>query len=729
MSTATVNGIAMADIATINGQTIAAGAGSYDPVAGTGTYTETVPTGGLLKIGGLSKGNTPNSNDSVGSFDYGAATVVNISSDEDGRYQIVAESKSDFVKITYGRYAAFGITTSGQLWELSNTSTYIHGSATSTWQQVTGVGHSDTTWEDVSSSYDGALAINRGEMFHIGQNSYGQSGNGSTSSQYNSFAQVGTDNDWVAVHRSRNWSVAIKTINKVAYVAGRNYLYQTGLNTNSGNTTSWTAINSDNFTNANVEHVSLNADGGILILSNGECYGWGAEDSNERFGLNNSADLTKPTAIGTVGGTLQTNWMKGALSGTSCILINTNKELFFTGEGGRYHRGDGVNTDEKNGNFIQIGTDTDHEEVSFGGGLNSSSQFACVVQKGNKLYYSGQNRYGNIIDNGQENVTTRTLIKSEDLASGNVWTVSHVAGSYLKPYVAAIYPDTSNQSQSQGNLLLNLYTGAAAAYSVRKLDKDFAGSCMRIRRDSDDSETDIGFDSSGDLDTSAIATHCGSANGYVVTWYDQSGNTTNATQSTNGSQPQIYDGSAVVTENGKPAIDFDGTNDLPISTQFLTNPATDPKKHLVCVLSPTQRYSPSYAIRQPYDFSQTSSGTAYVGMTIREAAGGVRTFVVTDNPGGAKEESSADTTQLQNLVSHSMDLTSGARFPNAYLNGSLMTGTAVGYNSGSGNQISNAYSFVRDYTGSMQELIVWNADQSSNLSSIETDINNYFSIY
>ena len=98
MSTATVNGIAMADIATINGQTVAAGAGSYDPVAGTGTYIETVPTGGLLKIGGLNKGNTPSSTDSVGSFDYGAATVTNISSDEDGRYQIVAESKSDFVK-------------------------------------------------------------------------------------------------------------------------------------------------------------------------------------------------------------------------------------------------------------------------------------------------------------------------------------------------------------------------------------------------------------------------------------------------------------------------------------------------------------------------------------------------------------------------------------------------------------------------------------------------------
>ena len=40
------NGIDMANIASINGQDIAASGGAYDPVADTGTYTETVPTTG-----------------------------------------------------------------------------------------------------------------------------------------------------------------------------------------------------------------------------------------------------------------------------------------------------------------------------------------------------------------------------------------------------------------------------------------------------------------------------------------------------------------------------------------------------------------------------------------------------------------------------------------------------------------------------------------------------------
>ena len=105
-------------------------------------------------------------------------------------------------------------------------------------------------------------------------------------------------------------------------------------------------------------------------------------------------------------------------------------------------------------------------------------------------------------------------------------------------------------------LLLDTYTGASAAYSVRKLRSAHTGACMRIRRASDDAETDIGFDLNGDLDTAAIASHCGASAGYCVTWVDQSGNGNNVTQSTSGSQPQIYNGTAVITENGKPAIYF-----------------------------------------------------------------------------------------------------------------------------------------------------------------------------
>ena len=109
-------------------------------------------------------------------------------------------------------------------------------------------------------------------------------------------------------------------------------------------------------------------------------------------------------------------------------------------------------------------------------------------------------------------------------------------------------------------------TDAAAAYSVRQLS-DKAVLCMRIRRDmgagnpGDDDETNIGFDANGDLDTQAISDFCGTGTGWVTRWWDQSVNGNHADQpvggtGSNGDQPQIYDGTTVIEENGKPALDF-----------------------------------------------------------------------------------------------------------------------------------------------------------------------------
>ena len=53
--------------------------------------------------------------------------------------------------------------------------------------------------------------------------------------------------------------------------------------------------------------------------------------------------------------------------------------------------------------------------------------------------------------------------------------------------------------------LLDTYSGAAAAYSTRQLKLSSTLS-MRVRRSSDDTEQDIGFDSNGDLDTTALTT-------------------------------------------------------------------------------------------------------------------------------------------------------------------------------------------------------------------------------
>ncbi len=96
--------------------------------------------------------------------------------------------------------------------------------------------------------------------------------------------------------------------------------------------------------------------------------------------------------------------------------------------------------------------------------------------------------------------------------------------------------------------LLDTYSGASAAYSLRQLSSTYTGNCIRVRRSSDNAEQNIGFVNNV-LDEASLLTFCGAGNGFVTTWYDQSGNANNATQSTAFNQPQIVSSGAMITTN------------------------------------------------------------------------------------------------------------------------------------------------------------------------------------
>jgi hypothetical protein len=107
--------------------------------------------------------------------------------------------------------------------------------------------------------------------------------------------------------------------------------------------------------------------------------------------------------------------------------------------------------------------------------------------------------------------------------------------------------------------LLDTYPNAAAAYSVRLLRSGYTGNAIRVRRSSDNAEQNIGF-VNGNLDTSALTSFCSGTNGFVTTWYDQSGNGRDVLQTTAANQPQIVSSGSVLTENGKPCVNFIATN-------------------------------------------------------------------------------------------------------------------------------------------------------------------------
>lgn len=105
------------------------------------------------------------------------------------------------------------------------------------------------------------------------------------------------------------------------------------------------------------------------------------------------------------------------------------------------------------------------------------------------------------------------------------------------------------------NGLLDLFPNAAVAYSLRRLSKNYAGSAIRVRRGSDSAEQDIGF-VDNELDTATLTSFIGASDGWVTTWYDQSGLGLDATQPTASVQPFIIEGGVLQLLNGKPCVRF-----------------------------------------------------------------------------------------------------------------------------------------------------------------------------
>lgn len=153
--------------------------------------------------------------------------------------------------------------------------------------------------------------------------------------------------------------------------------------------------------------------------------------------------------------------------------------------------------------------------------------------------------------------------------SGVTWTsiskVDGVAASGISKVAGVDAPSVS--------YFLDTYPNPVAAYSLRKLSSS-VNTAIQVENSSGGLAT-IGFDSNGDLDTAALASHCGSNYGRVVTWYDQSGNGNHMTQSTASSRPYIVDASGNVittTTNSIPAIDFYfGSTARWLEDTFVTN--------------------------------------------------------------------------------------------------------------------------------------------------------------
>lgn len=87
---------------------------------------------------------------------------------------------------------------------------------------------------------------------------------------------------------------------------------------------------------------------------------------------------------------------------------------------------------------------------------------------------------------------------------------------------------------------IDLLGSAAGAYScARRLSQTYLGALCNVERTSDSTTIDLYPNANGDLDPNAFTLFCNGATCKVATWYDQSGNSNNATQGTVGNQPTL----------------------------------------------------------------------------------------------------------------------------------------------------------------------------------------------
>jgi len=267
-------------------------------------------------------------------------------------------------------------------------------------------------------------------------------------------------------------------------------------------------------------------------------------------------------------------------------------------------------------------------------------------------------------------------------------------------------------------LLLDTYTGATAAYSLRRLSNNYTGNLIRVAKkvSNVESETDIGYNSSNELDTTALAAFASGADGgdvRVVTWYDQSGNSNNVSQSTYVSCPKIYDDGSLQVSNGKPAIKTGGNQWLQTDNQ---------------PLSSTQQSG--FFVGEPITIGSFDSIFGH---------GDYRAYFYFANPQIGLQMISVSGAAVSNVGNFAV----GNQALLSYYNNSStlflrQDGTQLGTDSVTPASYGSKDVFVGHFSGGNvnkifkgynQEHIIFPSDQSSNISEIETNINTYHGIY
>jgi hypothetical protein len=307
------------------------------------------------------------------------------------------------------------------------------------------------------------------------------------------------------------------------------------------------------------------------------------------------------------------------------------------------------------------------------------------------------------------------------------------------PSVTVTPTVTPTPSRAVSGPLLDDYSGATVAYSLRKLRTAYSGSAIRVRRSSDNTEQDIGFLNNG-LDTTALTTFVGSNNGFVTAWYDQSGNGNNAVQSTSSRQPRIVTNGSIEYQGSRPVMKFvtgataslTSTSAVPTNVSHISSfivagiyPSPATTKSVVSIGGHYFSYNYSITMGQygPYQTWGGDDATAWGKGFYMNSSNGPQ--IVIDR-----------TLSYFPNVKLLTSVVLGTSDTGYYINGvsktakTLYNGTFDPFNVNAGVTIGSLGTNATDsFDGFVSEVVMYKSNKTSDRGSIENNINGYHIIY
>jgi hypothetical protein len=367
-----------------------------------------------------------------------------------------------------------------------------------------------------------------------------------------------------------------------------------------------------------------------------------------------------------------------------------------------------------NGNAVVNFQSIDDRHFIFGAGIDLTAR--TVFYAGRPASTNFQNLLGNTSN------SSTNYIRTLNNVAGRPWETEPSSSIFVDGSAYA-GGDVSDQGYSLNTFVfdsdatVNFLGGTGAAISDTPIVD--ASEIILYPSDQSANRTAIEANIGETYGITGIPAYDNTVDGFVETWYDQSGNGNDATQSVAGSQPKIVDGGSLVSGG----IDFDGVDDYLLSSHILSSDDVLSLYAVGAFDDLTQR------VRMVADFFYVNvldNGGFVLENNAFSQSGRIAGYgddtLFPHNAASFVTEGSESLFELQ--------LASGSS--SFYVNGSnvnTISATMNAEDGGSVLSIGGGTTGGFPLIGQITEIIIYNADKTSDMANIRGNINDHYNIY